>query len=649
MRIISIAVLLVIFCPAPSHSQSRPEEIPTDLFASLNGYTATEISPNGETLAYLYPVDGRQNLVIEDLETEARQVIPPIGGLDFTWLEWANDETLVFSMRMSAARKGWIIVDTEETRLIAINIKTNKVTPLIKPAMIVGRTGSRTAREYYGEPQIQDEVIDWMPEDPDHILVSLDEDFDGRDEVRRVNVNTGSYRIHRKSIDGVQHWVVDQSGEVRLGYGYRLGESRMVFKDAKGDWLTLDDTDWYQNGWRPRAFTADKEIIIVVGYGEHDTAEARTLNTSTGEFVDTLFSNPNYDLYVVLRHPYSRERMGVSHTDHRTRIDYFDESFAKLQSSLDRAIPDSRNYIRSFSKDMRKLVVHSSNSREPGMLLLWDRDTKSMDPIGWFNENLDPDMLADVNAVEYESADGTIIPAYLTLPAGADAGALPAIVLPHGGPASRTDKSYWFLSQFLVSRGYAVLQPNFRGSDGYGWEFREAGRGQWGGIMQDDVDAGARWLIDEGIADADRICIIGWSYGGYSAAIGLVNSPDLYRCGVGINGVYNLPQFIADSNEYVGGTVWSRHIGLEGESSRSVSPYHQVERFDSPFLIIHAEDDHRVRVGQADQMYKALEKNEKQAKLVKVDHGGHLMVNAASRKRLLDEIESFLRDNNAAR
>lgn len=614
MRIVSIAVLVVIFCPASLHAQSRPEDIPSEFFASLNGYTAAEISPNGEALAYLYPIDGRQNLVIEDLETEARQVIPPIGGLNFTWLEWANDETLVISMSISAARQTWIITDTEETRLIAINIKTNKVTPLIKPAMVVGRTGSRTAREYYGEAQIQDEVIDWMPDDPDHILVSLDEDFDGRDEVRRVNVNTGSYRIHRKSIDGVQHWVVDQSGEVRLGYGYRLGESRMVFKDAKGDWLTLDDTDWYQNGWRPRAFTADKEIIIVVGYGEHDTAEARTLNTSTGEFVDTLFSNPNYDLDVVLRHPYSRERMGVSHTEHRTRIDYFDASFAKLQSSLDRAIPDSRNYIRSFSKDMRKLVVHSSNSREPGMLLLWDRDTKSMDPIGWFNENLDPDMLADVNAVEYESADGTIIPAYLTLPAGADAGALPAIVLPHGGPASRTDTSYWFLTQFLVSRGYPVLQPNFRGSDGYGWEFREAGRGQWGGIMQDDVDAGARWLIDEGI-----------------------------------NGVYNLPQFIADSNEYVGGTVWSRHIGLEGESSRSVSPYHQVERFESPFLIIHAEDDHRVRVGQADQMYKALEKNEKLARLVKVDHGGHSMVNAASRKRLLDEIESFLRENNAAR
>ncbi len=351
MRIVCIAVLIVIFSAAPLHAQSRPEDIPSDFFASLNGYTGAEISPNGETLAYLYPIDGRQNLVIEDLETEARQVIPP----------------------------------------------------------------------------------------------------------------------------------------------NRLGQSHMVFKDAKGDWLTLNDTDWYQNGWRPRAFTADNDIIIVVGYGEHDTAEARTLNTSTGEFVNTLFSNPDYDLDVVLRHPYSRERMGVSHTDHRSRIDYFDESFAKLQSSLDRAIPDSRNYIRSFSKDMRKLVVHSSNSREPGMLLLWDRDAKTMDPIGWFNENLDPDILADVKAVEYESADGTIIPAYLTLPAGADAGALPAIVLPHGGPASRTDTSYWFLTQFLVSRGYAVLQANFRGSDGYGWEFRHAGHATSG--LKEIVRARYRHII----------------------------------------------------------------------------------------------------------------------------------------------------------
>ena len=642
MRVIWIAVL---FCSTSSWAQPEPEGFPPSAFASLDGFTQAEISPNGDKLAYLYPMKGRQHLVIHSFESKANAVIPPIDGLDFGWLEWANDDTLVFSMSLSAFRKGWITVETEETRLIALNVNSRKVTPLIRPAELLGRTGSRVAKEYYAEAQLQDNVIDWLPEDPDHILVALDEDFDARYEVRKVNVNTGKYSIHRKSIDGIQNWIVDQAGEIRLGYGYRLGEQRIVFKDAAGNWLALDKTDWYENGWSPVLFTDDPEVIIVTGFGEYGTREARTLHTQTGEFEETLFSNPDYDLEGFLRYSRSRQHVGVTYTDHMSRAEYLDADFAKLQSAIDRALPGSRNFIRSVSADRRRLVVHSSNSREPGMLLIWDRDAKTMEPFGWFNEVLDPELLADVESVEFTSADGTVIPAYLTLPVARDSGALPAVVMPHGGPTSRDDKSYWFLTQFLVSRGYAVLQPNFRGSSGYGWHFRDAGRGQWGGIMQDDVDAGTRWLAEQGYVDSTRICIVGWSYGGYAAAMGLVKAPELYRCGVGINGVYNLPRHIAAGKEYVGGTIWTRHIGLDGESTRAVSPHHQAEQFEAPFLIIHAEDDHRVRVGQADNFFEALLDEGKSAKLVKVQHGGHSMVTAEARETILEELERFLREH----
>lgn len=343
-----------------------------------------------------------------------------------------------------------------------------------------------------------------------------------------------------------------------------------------------------------------------------------------------------------MTHPVTDEPIGIAYTDHFQRYEYFDESFDVLQRSIDRVLPDAQNVIRSATRDLSKIVIVSSSSREAGMVVIWDRTAKTFEPFGWYNENLDPEMMADVNPVEYSSDDGTVIPAYLTLPRNTEAQNLPTVVLPHGGPAVRDDSSFWFLSQFLVSRGYAVLQPNFRGSDGYGREFRYAGRGQWGGLMQDDVDAGTRWLIEEGIADPERICIVGWSYGGYSAAIGLVRTPDLYTCGVGINGVYNLPQKISDDLEFVGGTFWTRHIGLEGENTRRVSPYHQAAAIEAPMLIVHAEDDHRVRVMQAEQFHEELQDKGKQSSLVIVEHGGHSMVNADARQRILDEIERFL-------
>lgn len=623
-------------------AQDRSEAIPSSAFARLDGLTNAELSPDGKRLAYLYPIDERQHLVIHSFETEANTVIPPLDDVYFNWIQWANDEDILFSLSMSAERQIGIRIETEETRLIGLNLKTQKITPLIKPAQADKRTGSRVAREYYGEPQIQDEVIDWMMDDPDHILVSLDEDFDGRNEVRKVNVRTGNYSLYRKSIEGVQHWVVDQDGEVRIGYGIRVGERRVVFKDAAGEWLPMGKTDWFQNGWEPVWFSDDPEVVYVMGDGQFGTTEVRKLNTQTGEFVGTLYSSKDTDASGIVLHPFARTPVGISYLGHRKTIEYFDPEMKRLQAAIDKAVPDATNYIRSTSTDLQRLVVHSHNDREPGMLLIWDREAKSIEPFGWFNEELDPDMMAPVEPVSYESPDGTEIPAYLTRPLGENNGPRPAIVLPHGGPTARAEQKFWFLSQFLASRGYVVLQPNFRGSTGYGTDFQIAGQGQWGGLMQDDVDAGARWLTEQGIADGERVCIVGWSYGGYSAAMGAIKQPGLYACGAGINGIYNLPLLYTDASRYVGGTYWTRHIGLDGEGARTVSPAHLAEELEIPFLIVHAKDDHRVQINQAQSFHKRLEGEGKDVRYVEVDQGGHSMRSSKARQVILDELERFL-------
>ena len=636
--ILRLAAAMFLLVASPAWAQSQPGEIPSSVFASLDGFAGAQLSPDGKHLAYLYPLEGRFNLVVHSFETGRNTLIPPIEMLDFNWLHWANDSVIVFSMSYTAAR---YTAETTETRLVSVNINSKAVTPLIKPAEQTGRTGSRTAREYYAEAQIQDRIIDWLPDDPDHILVILDEDFDAANEIRKVNVNTGDYTIFRKSTQGIQDWILDHDGNPRLGYGYKKGRFWIILKSTKGNWIPLPETDWYDY-WTPQAFTEDPSVIYVTGWGDDRTKELRTLNIDDGSFQDTIHSHPKYDFDSFLFHPITGEIAGYRYTADTVEKTYFDPSTAALQKSVDKVLPGMDNRISSTSADMRKILIVSSSAQEPGGLFVWDRDAGSLEPFGWYNENLDPDMMGAVEPVEYESADGTIIPAYLTLPRGREASHLPAVVLPHGGPADRVDQSYWFLTQFLVSRGYAVLQPNFRGSTGYGYDFKMAGRGQWGGVMQHDVDAGARWLAEQGIADTSRICIVGWSYGGYSAAMGLIRSPDLYRCGVGINGVYNLPAQVAYTKQYIGGSTWVRHIGLEGESTRAVSPQHQAEYMKAPFLIIHAVDDATVEITQAEDFRKQLEKTGNDSKLVTLPLGGHSMRNATARQRILDEIERFL-------
>jgi dipeptidyl aminopeptidase/acylaminoacyl peptidase len=218
-------------------------------------------------------------------------------------------------------------------------------------------------------------------------------------------------------------------------------------------------------------------------------------------------------------------------------------------------------------------------------------------------------------------------------------------VLPHGGPQAREDRSFWFLSQFLASRGYAVLQPNFRGSSGYGHAFEDAGEREWGGKMQDDITDGTQWLIDEGIADPDRICIVGWSYGGYAAAMGAVKTPELYRCAASINGVLDLPRLIRDDKHYIGGRAWTRSIGLSDRSAADVSPYHQAKRIAVPLLIIQAKDDTRVHDDQGKRMFKRLQRMHKPVDYVEVELGGHEMYNEPARLFILESLQAFLNAN----
>jgi dipeptidyl aminopeptidase/acylaminoacyl peptidase len=253
----------------------------------------------------------------------------------------------------------------------------------------------------------------------------------------------------------------------------------------------------------------------------------------------------------------------------------------------------------------------------------------------------------------YKARDGLDIPAYLTLPPGKAAKQLPLVVFPHGGPMARDAMTFNPETQFFANRGYAVFQPNFRGSSGYGKKFMEAGFGQWGLKMQDDVTDGVKKLIADGIVDPKRICIVGESYGGYAALAGAAFTPDLYACAAGWAGVYDLRSFLSTRAKEYGRDSemiesWSRFIGDRWSDSDKLdmaSPAKNADKIKIPVLLMHGEDDATVRIDQSETMDRALRRAGKNVNFIAIPKETHYMETSATRIRWLSELEKFLKAN----
>ena len=258
--------------------------------------------------------------------------------------------------------------------------------------------------------------------------------------------------------------------------------------------------------------------------------------------------------------------------------------------------------------------------------------------------------MGDIFVTSYESRDGLEIPAFVTLPPGyknmEDAKNLPFIIYPHGGPQARDYAGFDFIAQFLASRGYGILQMNFRGSDGYGKEFKEAGKAQWGQAMQDDISDGVGWLIENGWADADRIAILGGSYGGYASLVGAMKTPELYQCAISLAGVSDLPQLLRDANKFSGGKYATRFVGSlwkDGSKLRENSPINNIDKYTIPVLMFHGTDDRVVDVEQSSKFVKAMKRKGKDITYFELPDGDHHLSLYKNRLTFLRETEKFLK------
>jgi dipeptidyl aminopeptidase/acylaminoacyl peptidase len=326
---------------------------------------------------------------------------------------------------------------------------------------------------------------------------------------------------------------------------------------------------------------------------------------------------------------------------------WLDTGMANSQRSLDTLVPGARAFVETASQDLTRSVVRfEGDSMAPRYVLF---DTASQPRVlGVEYPNVDDTKLSPVRRVRVAMRDGIEIDVFVTEPAAQPAGPAKAVVMPHGGPEARDVRGFDFIAQFLAASGYAVVQPNFRGSSGYGREFLEAGRRGWGTAMHNDITDAARWAIGEKLADAGHLCIVGSSYGGYAALLGVAKEPGLYVCAVSFAGPSDLGELLFDFDKTRGPHEQQRQrdrIGWAREDLDAQSPFRLADNIEAPVLLIHGKLDTRVEMDQSQQMARALRRNDTPVELVLQDKGDHFLRDQEQRIEMLREMGRFLAEH----
>ena len=618
------AATLPVFCLGA-------ERIPLELFAQEPATSQPALSPDGKSVVYVKQSQRGPVVSLLDIATGAARTVLPgrVKNFDVQWCKFKNDERLLCGFRGVDYRDGqpfWI------TRLVAVDVKTGQNKVLIQNGI-----GNGT--------QNQDRVFHWLPRELRKVLIEVDDDGNIFPNVYELDVYTGKTHRIVAERDRIVSWVADRDGVVRFGFGYREGKGIYIVRDGP-------DSPWHEL-LRFKLFERDHFEVLGFGAAPNSLLVKRSHNgrdaifdmdlTEKSDF-QLLFSDPRFDVGDAIVWPADESIVGFELETEKPEQHYIDSEIAQLQASINAALPKTRNVIDDASRDGQQVLVRASSDVQPDSYYLLERSKSVLSRIGGRNDALAKLPLAAMKPIIIEATNKLQLPGYLTLPAGSDGRDLPTIIYPHGGPYYRDSWGYDDVVQVLASRGYAVVQVNFRGSTGYGDDWFDAGYQGWGTVMHDDITAAAKWAIAQGIANPQRMCIVGWSYGGYAALIGAVKEPQLYKCAVSIAGVSNILDLqFAGSRFYGGREAVRAATGLQ--DLRENSPNKHADKIQIPILMVHGTADIQVPVEQSKSMARALDRNNKKYELELIKDGDHSLMHGEWRLRLYKHLTEFLDRN----
>ena len=629
-------------------SASAADPIPAHDFARKAGYESAKISPKGDYLAVGTWVDDRLAMAVIDLK------------------KMKVSTTLRFSAGQHVANFWW----TKPDRLVAA--VATWVGPLGQPALTgelygINADGSNLKYlfGYRGQEKVGSripgatmeyawaEMLDPLPYDPRSALIAAFSFFSGDDSnptFYKLDVYSGTISKvgYLEAYDPVDV-AADRNGTPRYAYG-KDHESRYhgyIIKPGESDWKEVD----YKNGRPTEVYDAwlsgDASSAFTITNQGGDRTCLEEIVLATGE-IRRLSCNDAVNVYsATTSFDEARLPIAVDYEAGLPTLGYVqpDHPDARLLQTLHNSFPGQRVTVTSHTLDGSKVLLLVDSDRNPGDFYLFDRVAKNANYLFSRRQWIDPDRMQPMKPIEYKGRDGTVLHGYLTMPATEEQKKVPLVVLPHGGPVAR---DYWDWNpwvQFLASRGYAVLQPNYRGSSGYGHQFEVAGYKKWGTLMQDDIADATHWAVAQGIADGARVCIFGGSWGGYAALLNPEREPGLYRCSVDFAGVTDLPALLSYDRSLtnrMGRNYLADALGDDNKSLSEQSPVNFVDRLRVPVLIVHGVLDENVPLSQAKELRAALDQQKKPYEWMEVAGEFHGFYKDENNEAFLNRLAAFL-------
>ena len=642
-RFLQIVLVACLLSATPLRVQAVAD--PHVAFSKLAAFNGISLAPDGKKAVALRAMQDTYHVIVLDFDkgtSKLLMVADPEQFL-FNWCRFANNTRIVcsirsYTVRLSARGGKYLDGRTIATRLIAIDVDGSNRLQLVSEK----KTGP--GQKLSWNALRQDQIISWLPKEPDHVLLALSREDRIYPTVYKLNVKTNKLKKARKFRQGVFQWSADAAGTVRNGWGLNRGKRTAYFgRQENGDLRPLDLSALEgELALAAHAYTQDGGVIVSA-YNGKSTQGLYELDSATGAVKEALFHDPDYDTWSALLHPKTSQLVAVRTPYAESSYRWFDTKLGDEYNALRASLPGkpSRLTILSTDDTLNRFVVKSEgNFSHPGYYM-YDRNSKSVVALAKDFSAVPSAELTEKQAVSYQARDGLTIPAYLSLPRSGPARSLPTIIFPHGGPWARDFNGFDYWVQYFNNRGYAVLQPNFRGSAGFGDDYLRKGFEQWGLGMQDDLDDGLAWMVQQGYTDPDRVCMVGGSYGGYAALVASFKGADKYRCAVSFAGVANLDGLVEQWRRFMNGRLASARV-QPGKSRDENSPLKQVDKIAMPLLLTHGDVDLSVMIEQGTEFVAALEKAGKPYRYIQQANGDHHLSLQKHRLEFFSAMDEFL-------
>ena len=610
--------------------------LPVEAYGKLPDKSLFAISPSGELIAYRNTNEQGDMVMIVNAKTKKLVDAVNVSEVDPRFIYFVDEDKVI--MRATQNTKFARIDGRHELSVAFVyNLREKEVYQLLIPGKEIFSLQTGVGKVVGVS---KDKKYAYMPAFGSQTIRSL----------FRVRLDKKSPpKLHQRGTADVIDFFMDGDGEVIARERYNnKNDKHSVEARIDDEWVEIfsEKTDRIYKSFS--GVTPDRKSLVMLYNGEDTERTAYyTMSLADGTISDPIFSYDDKDIESVIT-DINRVVYGVRFSGFKPTYEFFDKKLNARLNGIAKALPEFSVRLRDFSPDWNNILLYSEGEMNAGSYLSYSNGQLTL--LAQTRPAVPNELVNTVVEYEYKARDGMVIPTLLTVPKGKTPENLPAIMMPHGGPASYDKIGFDYMAQFFANRGYLVIQPQFRGSDGFGAEHLVAGYGEWGRKMQDDLTDAVSNLVENGVVDAKRVCIVGASYGGYATLAGAAFTPDVYACAISINGVSDIEEMMRDSERRLGDghwvtSYWEDNIGggkFDENHLWQISPANFAQNVKAPVLLIHGENDRVVPFEQSEIMYEKLKKAGKTVELVELPRGNHYLSKAENRMTAMKAMDAFI-------